>query len=164
MRRSSVILASLLALLVFATVAWARLTPADSDGTLSIKRGRGDINITLTGAMIGRVDRGRLTVTDLDPLDDQVPQITHVQRSRSLTSTTTVYFGRKIRFRMLDGTYKLKLHGAGIHVSAVGRGFAWLKGDEHYVKVGVYSLNGGPYKLLPYEKTKVQIFLSSDGG
>jgi hypothetical protein len=158
-------LAVLVVLLVFASVASARLGApgTDSDGTLSIKRGRGDVNVTLTGAMIGRVDKGRVTVTDVDQTDDQVPLITHVTKSRTLTDTTTVYYGKKIRFKMLDGTYKLKLHGKGIHLSAVGKGFAWLKADEHYLNVGVYSLNGAAYERLPYKKTHVDISLPYGG-
>ena len=80
--------------------------------------------------------------------------------SDQLTDATRVYRGRKIKFRMLDGSYRLRFEGTGIHFSAVGRGWVTFDGDDRFENDGVYSLNGAPFEPIPVdltEKIKLQV-------
>jgi hypothetical protein len=54
----------------------------------------------------------------------------------------------------MDGSYRLKIEGSGINLSAVGRGWVVLQGDVRYDNPGTYSLNGEPYEAIPYERTQ----------
>ncbi len=133
----------------------ARTTPM-GDGSLSIKNGRGEFIVQVKGAVIGRMASGKLTVTDSDPYDEQVPDIRgrFRPRPRQLNDVTTVYQGQQIRFRVMEGGYKLKIEGVGVNLSAVGRGWVVLDGDDRFESVGYYSLNGDPYQPIPFERTK----------
>jgi hypothetical protein len=133
----------------------ARTSPL-SDGSLSIKSGRGQFILQVKGAVIGRMAAGKLTLTDADPYDEQVPDVRgriH-GKPKVLSDATTVYQGRQIRFRVLEGAYKLKLDGVGVNLSAVGRGWAVLDGNDRFLSAGTYSLNGDPYEPVPFERTQ----------
>jgi hypothetical protein len=125
-------------------------------GSLSVRAGRGEIVLQVRGAVIGRMASGKLTLTDNEPYDEQSPDV-HGQlrtRPRQLTDAVTVYHGRQIRFRVMDGSYRLRIDGGGINLSAVGRGWVVLQGDIRYDNPGTYSLNGDPYESIPYERTQ----------
>jgi hypothetical protein len=125
------------------------------DGSLSIKGGRGLFIVQVKGAVIGRMGSGKLTLTDADPYDEQMPDVRgRIQKRRVLSDATTVYQGQQIRFRVLEGAYKLKLDGVGVNLSAVGRGWAVLDGADRFVNAGAYSLNGDPYQPIPFERTQ----------
>jgi hypothetical protein len=129
---------------------------ANAPGSLSIRNGRGEIVLQVKGAVIGRVGSGKLTLTDSDPYDEQEPEVRGrlKPRPKPLSDATTVYQGRQIRFRVMEGSYRLKIEGMGINLSAVGRGWVVLDGDERFSNVGVFSLNGDPYEPIPYERTE----------
>jgi hypothetical protein len=133
----------------------ARPNPVGA-GSLSIKNGRGGFIVQVRGAVIGRMASGKLTVTDSDPYDEQVPDVRGRIRPKPkpLNDATTVYQGHQIRFRVMDGAYKLKIEGVGVNLSAVGRGWAVLDGDDRFDSVGMYSLNGDPYEPIPFERTQ----------
>jgi hypothetical protein len=153
MRRLALVLV-LFGLLAFP--AWAVApNPNGGPGSLSIRNGRADVILQVRGAVIGRLGKGTLTLTDDDPYDEQVPTV-HGQikrRPKLLNDATTLYRGRKIRFRVESGTYRVHLQGTGIFLSAVGRGWVVLDGDDAYRKTGIYSLNGDPFQPIPYERT-----------
>jgi hypothetical protein len=133
----------------------ARTNPMEA-GSLSIKNGRGVFILQVKGAVIGRMASGKLTVTDTNPYDEQVPDIRgriH-PKPRPLNAATTVYQGQQIRFRVMEGAYKLKIEGVGVNLSAVGRGWVVLDGDDRFDNVGIYSLNGDPYEPIPFERTQ----------
>jgi len=153
--RRLVLLAALSILLALPAALSARPNPR-GDGTLSLKNGRGEFILQVKGAIIGRMGSGKITVTDIDPYDEQVPDIRgriH-PRPRTINDATTVYQGQQIRFRVMEGAYKLKINGAGVNLSAVGRGWVILDGDDRFESVGFYSLNGDPYEPVPYERTQ----------
>jgi hypothetical protein len=161
MRRLGLVVACLL--LAVPAISLARTLPP-GDGSLVVRNGRGTIVLQIKGAVIGWMARGKLTLTDNDPYDEQEPIVRAVKFSASspkvLNDSTTVYRGRQIRYRMLDGSYKLKFEGSGIHISAVGRGWVTFDGDDRYVSDGVYSLNGDAFEPIPADRTdkiKLQI-------
>jgi hypothetical protein len=147
--------AFLLCILVVPVGSAAKRGP-DSAGSLSIRAGRGEVIVQVRGAVIGRLASGKLTLTDNDPYDEQVPIVRgrlH-PRPRAVSWATTVYTGRQIRFRVLNGSYRLKIDGVGINLSSVGRGWVVLDGDERYANPGAYALNGEVYQPIPYERTE----------
>jgi hypothetical protein len=150
--------------LFFAVPALSLARPLPpGDGSLSVRSGRGVIVLQIRGAVIGWMGRGKLTLTDNDPYDEQEPVVRGILRANSpvqLTDATRVYRGRKIKFRMLDGSYRLRFEGSGIHFSAVGRGWVTFDGDDRYENDGVYSLNRAPFEPIPVdltEKIKLQV-------
>ena len=157
-------LVSLCLLLAVPALSLARSLPP-GDGSLVVRNGRGVIVLQIKGAVIGWMGRGKLTLTDNDPYDEQEPVVRGVFRSGGpvqLSDATTVYKGKKIRYRMLDGSYKLRFEGSGIHISAVGRGWVTFDGDDRYDSDGVYSLNGEPFEPIPVDPTdKIKLQVST---
>jgi len=154
--RRLLVLGSLTALLAVPAALSAKPKPPDAPGSLSVRTGRGEIVLQVRGAVIGRMAGGKLTLTDNDPYDEQEPDV-HGRlrtRPRQLSDETTVYQGRQIRFRVMDGSYRLKMNGTGINLSAVGHGWVILQGDVRFDNPGTYSLNGEPYETIPYERTQ----------
>jgi hypothetical protein len=152
--RRLIFCAFLLCILVVPVGSAAKRRP-DPAGSLSVRAGRGEVILRVKGAVIGRLASGKLTLTDDDPYDEQVPFVRgrlH-PRPRAVSWAKTVYSGRQIRFRVLNGSYRLKIEGVGINVSAVGRGWVTLDGDERYANPGAYALNGEVYQPIPYERT-----------
>ena len=131
---------------------------AQSDGTLSVRDGRGSFALlAMTGSVLGRIDRGTLTISDSDPLDGT--RIVRGYTWMKVRSATTVQYGGKkpIRFRILGGRFDLRVDGAvGTELSVVGRGRAMLDGagfDELGLSDGEYSLNDSPYVTVPSLRT-----------
>ena len=153
-------LAALLAVLACAVVATA--SPAvDRDGTLSIRDGRGGFTVHVRGAVIGRLDRGRLTIEDPSELDGTGPVVRGHEWSNPLSETKTIYGGKGIRFRILGGRFTVRIQNAtGVDLSIVGRGRAQLRGagfEEFGLPNGDYALNGDDFLPVPDDPTWVQI-------
>src|SRR6266542_2582866 len=127
MRRLGLVAASLL--LAIPAVSLARSLPPN-DGTLVVRNGRGVVVLQIKGAVIGWMSSAKLTLADNDPYDENEPVVRGRIRSKPQTDATTVYKGRNIRYRMLDGSYRLRFEGTGIHLSAVGRGWVTFDGDD----------------------------------
>ena len=70
-----------------------------------------------------------------------------------MNDAMTVYKGQKIRYRMVEGSYRLKLEGTGIELSAVGRGWVTFDGDDRFESDGMYSLNGTDFEPIPADQT-----------
>ncbi len=126
------------------------------DGTLSLRAGRGSFALlTMTGSVLGRIDKGMLTITDPDRStgDPIVRGWTWIK----FRSATTVQYGsngkKPLRFRILGGRFDLRIDGAtGAELSVVGRGRAMVDGagfDELGLSDGTYSLNDSPYVTVP---------------
>jgi hypothetical protein len=146
-----------LTVLAAATAAWAAEPTA---GTLSVERGRGSVMIDLKGSVVGRIAGGSLRVTDHTPND----RYAAVVYGRKLTQErvgprTVLYRGAGLRFRMLGGGYRIVLRGAGITVSAVGRGTVVLDAEQRFLgdDVGVYSLDGTDCSVDPLTCTPLPI-------
>jgi hypothetical protein len=160
MRRLGFVVVCLL--LAVPAISLARSLPP-GDGTLSVRNGRGVVVLQIKGAVIGWLGRGKLTLTDNDPYDENEPVVHGFFRAgspRQLNDATTVYRGKNIRYRMLDGSYRLRFEGNGIRLSAVGKGWVTFDGDDRYDSVGSYSLNGEPFEPIPFDltdKLKLQV-------
>jgi hypothetical protein len=140
MRKSFVCLA-LLALLV-PVAATAALKAGAGDGTLSVEDGRGKVNLDVRGGVIGRLDRGTITVYDKTPGDASFPVVTGADQPEVfLTDGGVRYRGASLRFRIIGGGFKLQLQGRGIALSVVGKGTGFIEADNS-LEPGVYSLEG----------------------
>ena len=145
MRRFSVIVA--FALLAVPAAAHA-LGSGPGDGTLAISNATGSVSIAARGALIGRVDQGRVIIDDPNPNDGAAPVVWGYESKKDLTDTKARYAGTDIRFRMIGGTFKIKVIASGVNLAVVGRGTVILNGagsDDN----GSYSVNGAPYADVP---------------
>jgi hypothetical protein len=121
-------------------------------GVLSVERGRGTVQIELRGSVLGRLTSGTLRVTDLTPRDRFTPAVVGRKLiAERIGPRTVLYRGQGLRFRMLGGGYRIVIRGAGISVSAVGRGAVSLDGEPRAAgdDPGVYSLDGTDCEMAP---------------
>jgi len=152
--------ASLLILLAcLAAVPALALAARTDSGHLSISDGRGLVTVKGRGTVIGRVDVGRVTVTDLTPADATEPLIFNCDQE-AFRGSATVCTGDKLRFRMVGGGWKIQISGSGIDLSAAARGTVFMSGDSH--RPGVYSVTGVDCRTeaqeclpLPWEPTTI---------
>ncbi len=120
-----------------------------TDGTLSVKRGRGIVLLKFKGTAIGRLTQGKVRITDKTPFDANSPVFRHC-RIRYLNPSTTLCTGRRLSFRATDGKYVVRVQGSGMYLSAVGRGTVMVDGvGDQGVPDGVMSVDDGPYQSLP---------------
>jgi hypothetical protein len=148
MRTLSLLACSLVAAVSLAATAGAAEPDA---GSLSVEGGKGVVTLDLRGVVLGRVARGSLRVTDLTPRD----RFSATVAGRALTQErlgprTVLYRGQGLRFRS-GGGFRIVVRGAGISLSAVGRGTVSLDGEARAPgdETGVYSLDGVDCSLEP---------------
>jgi hypothetical protein len=116
------------------------------EGTLSVDDGRGSVTVQARGGVIGRLERGSVTIFDLTPDDDNVPVVIGDDRPwRFIGETGVRYAGSGIRYRVIGGSFRVVVSGRGIDLSAVGKGHVIINGDG--VDPGVYSLDGSDCRL-----------------
>jgi hypothetical protein len=119
-----------------------------SDGTLSVREGRGTITISGRGGVIGSFARGSVRISDPVEGDGTGPIVTGDEWSKDRDATTTTWGGTKVRFRIIGGSFRIVIKGRGINLSLVGKGTVTLDGagtgDD-----GSYSVNGGEYLAMP---------------
>jgi hypothetical protein len=129
--------------------ASAARNPGASDGTLSVRDGRGTVTISGHGGVIGSFARGSVTISDPIDGDGTGPIVTGddfppIEKN----DTTTTWRGTKVRFRIIGGSFRIVVKGRGINLSLVGMGRVTLDGagtgDD-----GSYSVNGGEYLAVP---------------
>ena len=130
------------------------------DGTFGLTDGRGQFQLqNMQGSILGRVDRGRVTVTD--PNARVIVRGWQTIKSRS--PIVTQYCCKNIRFRSSGpvGSFGLQIdQGVGVELSVVGRGRAVLLGAgyaELGLSDGTYQLNDSPPVPVPDVRTIVQI-------
>jgi hypothetical protein len=142
----------LLAVLVVTGTAAAR-SGGPNDGTLTVKDGDGRIVIIGKGAVIGRFDKGQVTIKDPNPNDGIGPIVTGADVTQSLTDKTTRYSGSNVRFRMIGGPFSLTVFGTDIDLSAIGKGMITLNGTlggrGNSDNDGTYAVNGGVPQSFP---------------
>ena len=137
---------ALFAALVVPAVALA--TPkATGDGTLAVKNGNGYVFVSGRGAVIGACDECRVRTYDPDPDDGTGPIVAGAEDHDDLGASTDLYTGEDVRFRMIGGTFKIRIWGSGIDLSVVARGWGRIKGNDS--STGWYALNGGDRRQLP---------------
>jgi hypothetical protein len=136
------VLTLLVCLLAVPAVGSAAPMRGAGDGTLSVDSGRGKVTIEARGGVIGRFERGLVTIQDLTPDDQFVPLVFGEERATPLSTGAVVYSGSAVRFRLVGGRFKMFVTGSGIDLSAVGNGFVTLEADERAVNPGTFSLDG----------------------
>jgi hypothetical protein len=146
--------------------AFAAIDLSD-DGSLSVKNGFGKVTLSpFNGSALGRVGKGVIVVTDPVLGDGGSYDLWGCERQKDLTDHVTRCAGTNLRFRVVDGRYKVTLAGTGINLSAVGRGQVSLDGrgeDPAVDSDGFYALNDGPYRSLP-DSEKTLSLVSPVGG
>lgn len=134
------------------------LRRAPGDGTLAVRNGEGFLRLDITGAVIGRLDAGRLELVSPSVDDCNQWDVWGADRTRSRSlrdGTTTCVFAvfprtsEPIRFRVvLDARETLAIRGSGFSLSAVGQGNGFIRGAGDLD--GVFSLNGDRFfRSLP---------------
>jgi len=138
-----------LTLLLFAlTVPLGLAAGTPTDGTLSVKRGRGTVTLKVTGTIIGHVNNGRIQIRDFRPYDASVPQWS-CKRHR-ISRQVSYCNGRNLGFRVEDGRFTVNVRGSGISISAVAHGQVDIDGvGDTGVADGVMSIDDAPYQSLP---------------
>jgi len=140
------------------TAAFA-LADLGDDGSLSVKAGVGRIALSpFNGSTLGRVGTGRVTIVDQSLTGSGSFDVWGCDNTHpAANDRVTICSGTNLRFRVIDGRYKIFVRGSGINLSVVGRGTVTLDGsgdDPSVDSDGLYSLNDGPYKSLPnFEKS-----------
>ena len=156
------LLVPFLLVLVLPATAFARqpVPPPATNGTLSIREGRGIVQLSARGSMTGRL-RGRIAITDSNPYDTKRPVVYGATRTKYKNEKTTVYTGNNVRFRLIGALYSIRIEGRAIFMSAIGRGQGTLDGDgsaqANIFYDGVYSLNDEPYHSLPDDLTSFEL-------
>ena len=135
-----------LALAVPAAGLASKRDPAD--GTLSLRGGHGTFTVSARGAVIGSFVRGKVIITDPVDGDGTGPIVSGDDWQKDRDEKTTVYGGTKVRFRMIGGTFRIRVIGTGVNLSVVGRGTVTLNGAGT-ADDGSYSVNGSPYADVP---------------
>jgi hypothetical protein len=119
-------------------------------GSLSIEGGRGTVQITGKGVLLGRMGKGSLEITDLSASDQFSPRVFGIPRGKTVTLR-----GKSISFYVPGGRYKLVAHGTDISISARGSGSITLDGDPDTVgDTGTYAIGDADPIPLPPETTK----------
>jgi hypothetical protein len=125
------------------------------DGTLVVRDANATkIDVMGRGTIFGHVSKGTLKVTDYNIEDARDPEVNGATKSWPVNASGTTWFyqGKDVRFRFFGGRYKIVLTGAGIDVSAVGRGLAMLAG-QGTSDDGDFAVNGGKFQPLEFLPT-----------
>lgn len=113
-----------------------------AEGTLTVRSANGLLLITGRGSVLGQVvGKARILIEDTDP-SDGVPVVSGYDRAQRQGRFAVLYTGSDLRFRLLTGTFKLRIQATGISLSFVGRGTASLV-PSGSLDDGAYSLDGG---------------------
>jgi hypothetical protein len=138
----------LLALLVLALPVAGLSALRAGEGTLSVEDGRGTVMIQARGGVIGRLDRGTVTIYDLTPEDENDPYVFGDDLPVRLVGENGIrYAGSGLRYRVTGGGFKILINGRGIDLSAVGKGSGLIRGELE--DPGLYSLDGADCRKDP---------------
>ena len=135
-------------LLLAITVPLALAAGTPTDGTLSVKRGKGTLALKVTGTIIGHVNNGRIQIRDFRPNDANAPQWSC--KRRRISKQVSYCIGRNLGFRVEDGRFNVNVRGSGISISAVAHGEVDVDGTgDNGLVDGVMSIDDEPYQSLP---------------
>ena len=133
----------LLGLLVLALPVAGVAAPGAGEGTLSVEDGLGKVTLQARGGVIGRLERGSVTIYDLTPDDAYDPVVFGDDRPvRFIGDTGIQYGGTALRFRLIGGRYRIVIEGRGIDLSVVAKGVGSITAGAAAIDPGVYSLDG----------------------
>ena len=156
MRKTVLLL--MLALLVPAAAQSQSSTP--QNGTLSIREGRGTVELDARGSMTGRVN-GKIAITDPKPYDSKRPVVYGATKTTYRNVKTTVYQGKNLRFRLIGARFQLRIQGQKIVLSAIARGDGVVDGagdpTTNVFYDGTWSLNDSPPLSLPDTATPFEL-------
>ena len=96
-------------LLLAITVPLALAAGTPTDGTLSVKRGKGTLALKVTGTIIGHVNNGRIQIRDFRPNDANAPQWSC--KRRRISKQVSYCTGRNLGFRVEDGRFTVNVRG-----------------------------------------------------
>jgi hypothetical protein len=159
MRRMIVICASLAALALPAAALAFGISAGD--GQLVVQNASGLKNVpvvalTITGAVIGHIDAGKIIIDDPTPNNGISPEVTGTttgalwHKDVSGHDTAQMWGGTDFKFRAVGGKYTVLIYGSGIDVVALGNGTVTLTGiPESPTGDGRYAVNGGEFHSLP---------------
>jgi hypothetical protein len=143
------VLLSLVVLAVTAPLGWAAASPA---GSLSIEDGRGTVTLKGKGIVIGRLERGEISIVDLSPLDQWSPRLNGVPRGKTVWTRS-----KDVNFYIPGGRYRITVTGAGFSISARGQGVATIDGTPDLTgATGMYAVGDTGLTPLPDDPTTVQ--------
>ncbi len=149
--RIAAVLISLATLVVVALAVPALAGAERPRGSLEVTDGRGVITIKGRGALLGRLDRGSLTIVDLTPNDQWSPRVNGVPRGRLVSMR-----GRDVTFYVPAGRYRIVVRGEGINISARGAGSAVLDGQPDATgAAGAYAVGDAAPEPLPDDPARV---------
>ncbi|MFN2470498.1 MAG: hypothetical protein ABR583_05815 [Gaiellaceae bacterium] len=152
---------AVLAVLAAATASSGSPGVGPGAGTLTLRDGRGNFVLQMKGAVIGRVDRGRITIEDPDATDGAAPIVKGAELRKPVSEGVTTYGGKGIRFRLFGGRFTVRItNGTGVQLSVVGRGKAMLEGagfQEFGLRNGSYAVNSDQFLPVPDERVWVQL-------
>jgi len=134
--------------------AFAERAGPPTDGTLAVRDGRGKVQMTVKGSLIGRLANGSITIEELAPDDDTEPVVRGYKTFKwGKSGNVRTYTGKNVRFRLIGGRYRVVFNGKGLFFSLVGKGRVTLDGngsvEDGIFYDGFYSLNGGEEQSLP---------------
>jgi hypothetical protein len=139
-------LLGVLAVPFFSGAAVAKST-GPTDGALAVKNADGRIIFNGRGGLIGRLDKGQVTIKDPNPNDGTGPIVTGADSTQSIGERTTRYSGTNLRFRIIGGTFTVTVYATGIDASVIGNGLVTLDGTN--TTTGTYALNGDTSQAFP---------------
>ena len=112
------------------------------EGTLSVEDGQGRVTLQARGGVIGRLERGTVTIYDLTPEDANEPVVFGDDKPvRFVGETGIQYAGTALRFRVVGGGFRIAVSGKGIDLSVVAKGTGTITAGA-VLDPGVYSLDG----------------------
>jgi hypothetical protein len=150
---------------VVAVPAGAFAAATDTDGTLVVTNGDGTVTMNLRGALIGTVADGKVTLTDPAETntDDLVIKGCDPQK---VADNKIACSGTDLRYRVIQGRFRLKIVGSGINLSVVGNGQGFtnpvsIQGDDQYDQardgqLGTYKWNDDAAKRIT-NKTPINL-------
>ena len=162
MRHKALLISALILGSLAATAAADAARPRVEDGTLSVRDGRAAIQLRMKGSVIGRLAKGRLTVTGSPAATTTAIVRGWESRQRDVNGRTVTYIGAGMRFRIADDKrFNVRLTGKGLNFSSVGRGDGWMDGwgdpSAGVFFDGSYALNGVEFPSVPNERTRFEL-------
>jgi len=143
-------LAALITLALVLSAGVASGAAVAPGGSFEVKGGRGMVQITGKGVLVGRLGKGSLEIVDLSPSDQWSPRVNGIPRGKTVTLR-----GKNVSFYVPGGRYKIIAHGSDISISARGTGAVILDGDPDAVgDTGMYAVGDGDLAPLPEVQTK----------
>ena len=124
---------------------------AATGGSLLVEDGRGVVQVSGKGVLVGRMEKGSLEIVDLSSSDQWSPRVNGIPRGKTVTLR-----GKNVSFYVPGGRYKLTARGVGISISTRGTGTVTLDGDPDPVgDTGRYAIGDDTPAALPVDATKL---------